>query len=116
MAHPLEKKLHVLEVLDSKANGDISKCSHLTGVDRKTIRKWKEEADNTKKEESGELPTCEEIKEKIIRRIYAIIGDTKDPKKLAETYKAISEFEKEGGKQKTSLFEIIEQQLDGTDQ
>lgn len=113
MAHTDERKKGVLDILYTKAGGNTSKCARLTGVDRKTIQKWKEEheACKLKEIESGELPGPKEIKEKIIRRVNQIITTCTDPKKLMDTYEAISKFEKESGSTKETLFEIIEREL-----
>lgn len=114
MAHSEERKKAVVETLYTEAGGNASKCARLTGVDRKTILKWKEEHEACKKEEhpdSTELPGPTEIKERIIRRVYEIIETCADPKKLMDTYDAISKFEKEAGKNKKSFFELLEQKV-----
>lgn len=116
MAHTEERKQGAIDTLYTKANGNTSKCARLTGIDRKTIQKWKEEYEACKQEETEEdLPETDQIKEKIIRRVYQIIKTCTDPKKLMDTYEAISKYEKETGKNKESLFDIIEKELNQTD-
>lgn len=111
--HTEERKKGVLETLYSRAGGNASKCARLTGVDRKTILKWKEELESSRKqqEDSGELPVPEAIKQRIIRRVYEIVETCTDPKKLMDTYEAISKFERETGHNKESLFDLIEKKL-----
>ena len=115
MAHTLEKKQHVLDMLYKKADGNVSKCSHLTGVDRKTVQKWKEEYEQSRQEEEAcaGLPTTEKIKERIIRRVYEVIDSCTDPKKLMDAYEAINKYEQGNGKSKESIFEAIEDRLTG---
>ena len=114
MAHSEERRNSVLEILRTKAKGNSSKCARLTGIDRKTILRWKEEYDQTHKdlELSSELPDSEKIKERIIRRVYEIIDTCNDPKKLMDTYEAISKFQKESGQNRVSIFEVIERKLE----
>lgn len=114
MAHSEERRNYVMEILQTKAKGNSSKCARLTGIDRKTILRWKAEYDQNHKdmELSTELPDSEKIKERIIRRVYEIIDTCNDPKKLMDTYEAISKFQKESGQNRESIFEMIEKKLE----
>ena len=60
----------------------------------------------------GKDYTKEKIKERIIRRVYEIIDTCNDPKKLMDTYEAISKFQKESGQNRESIFEMIEKKLE----
>ena len=113
MAHSAERKTEALNVLYTRASGNASKCARLTGIDRKTIQTWKEEYESTKKmkEETKELPDIGEIQERIIRRVYTIIENCSDPKKLMETYEALEKMKKESRKYKQSIFDIISSKL-----
>lgn len=58
-----------------------------------------------------ELPAAADIKQRIIRRVYEIVETCTDPKKLMDTYEAVSKFERESGQKKESLFDMIEKKL-----
>lgn len=113
MAHSIERKLEVLNILYTRAGGNASRCARLTGIDRKTIQTWKEEHESTKKmeEKLKELPDIDKIQEKIIRRVYTIIENCSDPKKLMETHEALEKMKKESNKYKQSIFDIISSRL-----
>lgn len=59
----------------------------------------------------SDLPKTTEIKERIIRRVYEIIDTCTDPKKLMDTYEAISKYERENGQNKESIFDLLARQL-----
>lgn len=114
--HSDERKTGVLHTLNTRAGGNVSKCARLTGVDRKTIQKWKEEQESCNEpqdDDAEDIPVVEEIKTAIIRRIMTAVGKCNDPKKLMDTYDAITKFERESGGSKETLFEIIENKLTG---
>lgn len=59
------------------------------------------------------LPPTGEIKQRIIRRVYELIETCTDPKKLMDTYEAISKFERDNGHERESLFDTIARELAG---
>lgn len=112
MAHTDERKQGVLDILYKKAGGNVSKCSRLTGIDRKTIIRWQQEHENVIKEsESSEIPEPTKIQEIIIKRVYNIINSCNDPKKLMETYECLEKMKQSAGKEKQTIFDIIEKEL-----
>ncbi|MCM1031536.1 MAG: helix-turn-helix domain-containing protein [Oscillibacter sp.] len=112
MAHTDERKQGVLDILYTKAGGNVSKCARLTGVDRKTIIRWQQEHEDTVKEsESSEIPEPGKIQEIIIKRVYNIINTCNDPKKLMETYECLEKMKQSTSKNKETIFDIIEKGL-----
>lgn len=112
MAHTDERKQGVLDILYTKAGGNVSKCARLTGVDRKTIIRWQQEHENAIKEtESSETPEPSQIQEIIIKRVYNIINTCKDPKKLMETYECLEKMKQSTNKGKETIFDVIEKGL-----
>lgn len=119
MVYSQERKNEVIGILHAQAGGDPAECARLTGVSARTIEKWNEEGvteifpSSPTEDEEGELPTPAAIKERIIRRVSQIVETCTDPKKLMDTYEAISKFERESGKNRESLFEMIEREMRG---
>lgn len=108
-----EKKKKVLSILHTTASGNISECSRLAKVDRKIIQKWEKEYQAEKTERNtDQLPGISEMKEKILRRVNEIIETCPDPKKLMDTYEALTKFEKESDQRKESIFDIITRKLE----
>lgn len=114
-----EIKNEVTGILHSEAGGDTAGCARLTGGNARTIEEWNGEeslpcgnaASGCGEEEKEELPTPTEIKERIIRRVNQIVETCTDPKKLMDTYEAISKFERESDKNRETLFEMIEREM-----
>lgn len=125
MAYSAAKRKEVLGILHRQAEGNTHECARLTGISAKTIEKWQETAKPTQTEatpetetetetETGdELPLPSAIKQRIICRVYEIIETCSDPKKLMDTYEAISKFERETGQQKESIFDMVARKLAG---
>lgn len=120
MVYSQERKNEVIGILHAQAGGDFAECARLTGVSARTIEKWNEEdvpeifhSSSTDNDDEGELPTPAAIKDRIIRRVSQIVETCTDPKKLMDTYEAISKFERESGKNRETLFEMIEREMRG---
>lgn len=114
MSYTKEEKNRIIDVLYAKSEGSVYKCSQLTGIDRKTIQKWKDEHEKNKSQDatSTDIPDTELIKKKIIRRVNTLVETCTDPKKLMDTYEAIVKFEKESGHNKQSIFDLIKKELE----
>ena len=57
--------------------------------------------------ETDEVPTIKSIKEKVLRRVDALISATTDPARLAQVYKTLSEFEGADDKKEKSVLDAI---------
>lgn len=55
----------------------------------------------------ADVPSIKSIKEKVLRRCYALIEETSDPAKLAVVYKTLSEFESADDKKDKSVLDAI---------
>lgn len=55
----------------------------------------------------ADVPSIKSIKEKVLRRCYALIEETTDPAKLAAVYKTLSEFEASDDKKDKSVLDAI---------
>lgn len=122
-----EKKSEVLTILYSQAQGNATRCALITGVDRKLILEWKKEqlqsgvtstplipsceTDCNDDGDDGEIPTPADIKQRIIRRVSQLVETCTDPKKLMDTYEALTKSERETPQNKVSVFEEIERKL-----
>lgn len=113
MEHTSEKKEKVLEILRTKAGGNMTKCARMAGVDKRTVKKWKEEYEKslpseTTEDLNGRIPDFSEIQTLIIKRVYSIVSSCNDPKKLMETYEALEKMKNASGQEKKSLFDMIQ--------
>lgn len=61
--------------------------------------------------EEEPLPTPADIKHRIIRRVSQLVDTCTDPKKLMDTYEAISKSERENATPKETLFDLLAKKL-----
>jgi hypothetical protein len=54
-----------------------------------------------------DIPTIKSIKEKVLKRTYALIEETTDPSKLAAVYRTLSEFESSDTAKEENVLDII---------
>lgn len=120
-----EKKKEVLSILYSQAQGNATRCALITGVERRMILAWKKEQPSPAApsgfpvggEDRGdlggedEIPTPADIKQRIICRVSQLVDTCTDPKKLMDTYEALTKSERETPQNKESIFEEIERKL-----
>lgn len=55
----------------------------------------------------SDVPSIKSIKERVLRRCYALIDETTDPAKLAVVYKTLSDFESADDKKDKSVLDAI---------
>lgn len=65
----------------------------------------------TLRDPDEDVPSIRSIKEKTLRRVFAIIEQTTDPAKLAATYKTLSEFEVSDDKKEKSVIDAINESV-----
>lgn len=60
---------------------------------------------------NGEVPSIKAIKEKVLRRVDALIQATEDPARLAQVYKILSEYEVADDKKEKSVLDAINESI-----
>lgn len=114
MAHPKERREQALKVLREQFKGDVYKCAKFIGIDRKTLDSWQKQ-DQKKETEiiESELPAYKDVREDTLKRIYAMLKEEHDPKKMTETLILLDKFFSAPPDKKdffTELSELSEQQ------
>ena len=60
---------------------------------------------------NNDVPSIKSIKEKMLRRVNAVISATDDPSKLAQAYKILSDFENSDDKKEMSVIDAINESV-----
>lgn len=60
---------------------------------------------------TSEVPSIKSIKEKMLRRVNAVISATDDPSKLAQAYKILSDFETVDDKKEKTVIDAINESV-----
>ena len=60
---------------------------------------------------TNEVPSIKSIKEKMLRRVNAVISATDDPSKLAQAYKILSDFETVDDKKEKTVIDAINESV-----
>ena len=96
----------------------------LPGINEKDLQSWdedykeavmqtiqEEDSRGVKLHEPQEVPSIRSIKEKILRRMDAVVLATDDPSRLATAYKIISEYQETDDKKDKSVLDAINESI-----
>lgn len=102
----------------------LLKVMRATGVTVEDLQDWdmdykeavyqtiqEEDSRGVKLKDTEDVPSIKGIKEKVLRRVDALILATKDPARLAQVYKILSEFEVTDDKKEKSVLDAINESI-----
>ena len=123
-----KRKIAYIYLLHRMFEGNYAmmlKIMQINGVNEKDLQDWdedyKEAVYQTIQEEDAkgvqlkdpneDVPSIKGIKEKVLRRVDALILATEDPARLAQVYKILSEFEVADDKKEQSVLDAINESI-----